>query len=145
MSLGRSVTPCFWTRHLLLASDQNEGRASGESGSDLSHLADRLHLEGGHFAQAAQVPFGLTELIRQERLDEVPGHGGSDRPNDTDDVHVIVLHSLPGREVVVNQPGANARHLVRAHGSADTAAADRDPAVHFLCGHGPGERNHRVG
>ena len=50
--------------HLLLASDQNEGRASGESRSDRSHLADRLRLEGGHFAQAAQVPFGFDSFVR---------------------------------------------------------------------------------
>ena len=52
---------------------------------------------------------GLTELGRKKRFDQLPGHRGAQRPStDANDVHVVVLDSLPGREVVVDQGGADA-------------------------------------
>src|SRR2546422_1432755 len=65
-------------------------------------LADPLPLERRHFSQTAQVTLGLTELGPQKRLDEVPGRDpANDTPTHTDNVHVVVLDPLPGREVVV--------------------------------------------
>jgi hypothetical protein len=59
--------------------------------------------QGSHFTQALQVSLGLAELGSQARLDEVPGHGWTVGPAAyAHNVHVIVLHTLPGREVVVN-------------------------------------------
>jgi hypothetical protein len=50
------------------------------------------------------MPFRLTELGCQEGLDEVPSHGRAHCPAaHADDVHVVVLDPLPGREVIVNQ------------------------------------------
>src|SRR5579872_2108901 len=54
--------------------------------------------ESSDFAQTSQLAFGVTELSCQESFDKVPGHH---RPHDpateTNDVHVIVLDSLPSR------------------------------------------------
>src|SRR6516225_1164400 len=76
-------------------------------------LADGLRLEGSDLSESAQMPLGLTEPGRQERLDEIPGYGSPHGPaTDTDNVHVIVLYALPGGEVVVDQSGPDARNLV---------------------------------
>src|SRR6266403_4001135 len=81
---------------------------------------------GKSLCQASQVALGLTELGGQKRLDEIPGHRRSNgSPAHAKDVHVIVLDALPGREVVVDQTGADALDLVGAHRRADAAAADR--------------------
>ena len=57
--------------------------------------------------------FGLTELGDQEGLDEVQSHRGSHCPaTHADNVHVIVLDPLPGREMIVDQRGADASDLV---------------------------------
>ena len=59
------------------------------------------------------MPLGLTEFGRQESLDEIPGYGRSHGPAaHTDNVHVVVLYTLPGGEVVVDQSGPDARNLV---------------------------------
>jgi hypothetical protein len=53
------------------------------------------------------MPRGLAELGRQERFDEIPGDGWSNGPSaHAKDIHVIVFHSLPGREVIVNKASA---------------------------------------
>jgi hypothetical protein len=100
----------------------------------------------GYFAQATYVPFSPTELVREKRLNQVPGHGWSHGPAaHTDDIHVVVLHSLAGGEVVVNQPGADTRDLVGTHRSANPATADSDAATHFSRGHRAGERDYHIG
>src|SRR5262245_29568200 len=71
---------------------------------------------GSHFAQAPQVSLGLAECGGQECLDEVPGDGWSYGPTaHTQDVQMIVLDPLPGREVVVDERRADALHLVGTH------------------------------
>jgi len=78
------------------------------------------------------MPLGLTELGGQERLDEIPGHRRSHGSSThAKDVHVIVLDALLGREMVVDQTGADTLDLVGAHRRADAAAADREAAIHF--------------
>jgi hypothetical protein len=50
------------------------------------------------------VPFVLTELSRQECLDQVPGDGRSHSPAaQANDVHVIVLDPLFRGKVVVDE------------------------------------------
>ena len=61
------------------------------------------------------MPIGLTELGAEERLDEIPGDGGPDRPSaHAEDVEVIVLDALLRGEVVVDERGADAGDLVGA-------------------------------
>jgi hypothetical protein len=60
------------------------------------------------------------------------------------DVHVIVLDPLPSREVIVNQPGADAWDLVSTNGRAHAAAADRDNTFYRPPGGGSRERNDEI-
>src|SRR5262245_48418462 len=95
------------------------------------HIALRAAcFQGSYFAQAPQVSFVLAELSGQERLDEVPGHSRSHGPaSHTNNIHVIVLDPLLGREVVVNDRGADAWYLVGTDRCTDTATADRHTAL----------------
>src|SRR5262249_54532501 len=59
-------------------------------------------LQRRDLAEAPEVSLRPAAVGRQERLDEVPGHGRADgSAAHAEDVHVIVLDSLPSREVVV--------------------------------------------
>src|SRR5262245_52230947 len=101
--------------------------------------------QGRHFAQAPQVALALAKLGGQTRLDEVPGHGRSHgSAAHANNVHMIVLDPLPGREVVVNDGGANARYLVGTDRCTDAATADRHTALHLSRHHGPGQRDDEV-
>src|SRR5262245_28270278 len=109
--------------------------------------ADRFRLlQRCHFAQTAQVTLGLTELGTQKRLDKIPGY---QRSNGTaphaNNVHVVVLNPLPGREVVVHQAGTNTRYLVCAHRRTDAATADCHPALDRSGHHSSSERDNEVG
>src|SRR5262249_45633207 len=96
--------------------------------------------QAGYLAQTPQVALSLAELGARERLDEVPAHG---RPHGSaaqaEDVHVIVLDARPGREVIVDQRGSDARDLVGTDRGADAAAALCPPAVPLSRHHGLGE------
>src|SRR5262249_14897011 len=73
-----------------------------------SSSVQRLHL-----CEAPQVSLRPSPPGRQERLDEVPGHGRAHRSTaHAQHVHVIVLDSLSGGEVIVDQRGADASDLV---------------------------------
>src|SRR5437016_4647371 len=103
-------------------------------------------LYGSYFAQAPQVSLGLAECGGQECLDEVPGDGwpyGS--ASYTQDVQVIVLDPLLGREVVVDERRADALHLVGTHRCTHTAAAGRHATFDLQGGNGPCERHDVVG
>src|SRR5207253_2922914 len=58
-----------------------------------------------------------------------------------EDVHVVVLDSLAGRERVLNQGRPDARHLVGCDARPHAAAADRHAAVNLAPCHGPGQRD----
>ena len=112
----------------------------------LSLFADCLRFEGSHFAEASQVPVRLTEPGIQKRLGQVPGNGRSHRAaSHTNDVHVIVLDALPGREMVVDQSGANAWNLVGTDAGTHAAAADRHAAFHLASGDSLSEWNDEIG
>ena len=79
------------------------------------------------------------------RLDEIPGDFGSDRPAaHAEHVHVVILHALLRREVVVDERGADARDLVGADRRADAASADGHAAFDRPRHDGAGERDHEV-
>ena len=78
--------------------------------------------------------WGTAEFGGEKCLDHIPGHlRANGSSTHAEDVHVIILDPLLGREVIVNQTSANAFHFVGAHRSADAAAADRHPAIHLTC------------
>src|SRR5258708_31698252 len=95
-------------------------------------MTNCLRFERSYLAEAPQMPLSLTEPGRQKCLDEIPCYGRSHGPAaHTNDVHVVVLDALPGREVVVDQGGADTRNFVGAHGGPDAAAANRDAPLHL--------------
>jgi hypothetical protein len=92
------------------------------------------------------VPVCLTEPGIQKCFDEVPRNGWSNgSAAHADDIHVIVLDPLPGREMIVNQSGSDAWNLVGADGGAYSAAADRYAAFHLASGHSHTEWSDEVG
>src|SRR5215475_2286361 len=104
----------------------------------------RLH--SSHFPQPAQVSFGLTVLSRQKRLYKVPSHSRSYRPAaHAKDVHVIVLDSLLGGEMIVDKRGANTPNFVGAHRRANPTATDGHTAIHLSSDHRLRQREHIVG
>ena len=90
--------------------------------------------------------FALTKLSGKKGLNEIPGHRRSHGPSaHAKDVHVVVLDALPGREMVVNQSGANTLNLVGADRSVNATAADRDATIHFPSNHGLTEWDNEIG
>ena len=105
-----------------------------------------MRLQGSHFADTAQVALGLAEPSLQKRLDQVPGYTRPHGPAaHADNVHVVVLNPLSGREVVVHQRGTHSWYLVCADRRAHAAAADSHAAFYLALGHGPGERDDKIG
>src|SRR5437879_10104481 len=87
----------------------------------------------------------LAVLVGQERLYERPGHARPyGPPAETDDVHVIVLDSLPRGKVVMDQRGTDTRNLVSADRGAHTAATDGHAARDRARRHRFGERDDEV-
>ena len=101
--------------------------------------------QGRHLAQPAQMSFGPAEFGCQEGLDEVPSHSRPNGPaTHAEDVHVIILDPLPGREMIVDQRSADAWNLVGADRRPDAAAADRDAAIDCTRCHSMAERDNKV-
>jgi hypothetical protein len=112
-------------RHFSIGTQSLSGGFSSDRGRG-------SRFECSDFAQASQMTLRLTELGSQEGLDKVPSeHRACDSATQTDDVHVIILHPLPGREVVRDQACADSRNLVGTHGRANAAAANRDSAFYL--------------
>jgi hypothetical protein len=87
----------------------------------------------------------IAEFGCQKCLNEIPGNGWSHGPAaHTDNVHMIVLDSLPGREVVVDQTGTNTHNLIGTNGRTDAAAADRHPTLYFAGGNSFRERDDEI-
>ena len=75
---------------------------------------------------------GAAELGPQKSLNQVPSDRRPNRPAaHANNIHVIVFNALHGREVVVNDRGSDAVHLVGAHRSANATAADRHAALYL--------------
>src|ERR1700756_1452997 len=118
-------------------------------GSDLStnlcDLSRRLVFQCRNFAQTAPVALGLTEIGCRESLDQVPClHRSHDPATHTNNVHVIVLDSLSGGEVIVDQGSANAVNLVGTDRGADTATAYGNASLQLACCNCTGERNNKI-
>jgi hypothetical protein len=108
-------------------------------------LPGQLRLERSDFGKTAKVARRLTELGAKESLEDIPTRVGSDgSATHADDVHVVVLDTLPGGKVVVYQTGADSRDFVRAYRSPNTAAADSHAAFDLSFRHGLCKRDHEV-
>jgi hypothetical protein len=109
-------------------------------------LIGSLAFERRYLAKPPDVPLGSAKSGCQEGVNEVLGHSRTDDPAaHAHDVHVVVFHSLPGREVIVNQPRADARNFVGTHRGTDAAAADSHTPLHASGNNRPGQRDNEVG
>src|ERR1700752_190385 len=88
----------------------------------------------------------LTKPSAQKRLHEIPRycwpHGSATH---TENVHVIVLHTLSRREVVMNQSSPDALDFVCAYRRAHAASTNRHTAIYFPSSDRFRERDHVVG
>src|SRR5262245_34013995 len=87
----------------------------------------------------------MAEAGREEGLDQIPCDLGPDRtaPH-AEDVHVVVLHTLTGREMIVDERRANPGYLVRTHRGTDAAPADGDATINGARNDRIRERHHEV-
>jgi hypothetical protein len=96
--------------------------------------------------QAAQMAFSLAVLCGQIGLDKIPGYFGSYGPSThAQNVHMIVFDALPGREVIMDQPGTNSLYFVGADRCAYPATAYSNATLDFACGNCLSERDHEIG
>src|SRR5215468_6917872 len=92
------------------------------------------------------MPGFLAVLRSQVCLNKVPCHCWTDGPAaHTDYVHVIVFDSLLCGEMIVDEPGASARHLVGTHRRANPTAANSHASIHLAGRNGMREKHHEVG
>ena len=97
-----------------------------------------------HSRAAALVPAGtnffesaeMSLLEAENRFDksshQIPCHLGADCATaHAQDIHVVVLHALAGRKVIMNQACPNSPHLIRTNRGSHPAAANGDAALHF--------------
>jgi hypothetical protein len=88
----------------------------------------------------------LAVLGIKEGLHKVPGNAGSNcTTTHAEDVHMIVFDSLLRGEMVMDQAGMNSLDLIGTDGSSNTAAADRNTALHLSGNDRMGQRNNVVG
>jgi len=78
------------------------------------------------------MPVRLAVLRRQVCLDKVPCHCWAyGAATHAEYVHVIIFDTLVSREMIVDEPGANARHFVDTYGRPDPTAANSHASIHL--------------
>lgn len=75
-------------------------------------------------------------LAAENRFDksphQIPSHLGTDRATThAQNIHVIVLHALAGRKVIMNQAGTDSANLIRTNRSPHSTAANSNASFHF--------------
>jgi hypothetical protein len=111
----------------------------------IARVSNRAAFELSDFRQPAAMSVRTAEPGAEEVLGTVPRnrdtHGTA---SEAEYIHVIILHPLPGRKVIVTERRANAGNLIRGHGGADPAAAQQNATVHFFTRHGASEGNRKI-
>ena len=89
---------------------------------------------------------GVAKLGSQKRFYEIPGHLRPHRPSaHAQNIHVIVFHALPGREVIVDQRRPNTPDFIGADRGSHTAAANGEAALNLPRDNRLGERHDKIG
>src|SRR5215207_8703166 len=87
-------------------------------------------LQRGDLFQPTSMALRARELRGQEDVQQVGGQLRPDHPcTECDDVHIIVLDTLTGRERVVTQRTAYTGELARRNAGTDSTAAHDDAAI----------------
>jgi hypothetical protein len=102
--------------------------------------------ESSNLGQPTSVPLCTAEPGVEEVLRAIPReretHGSATEANY---IHVVILHALAGRKVVLTKRRAHAIHLVGSHGSAHTAAANENAPFHVSSRHSASEWDREIG
>jgi len=107
---------------------------------------DSAVVELSYLVQAAPVACRPAECGSQKIPDAIPSHFGSGgSPAETKDIHIVVLHSLTRRVVVVAESRACATHLIGRYRRAHAATAEQYTPLHISVCYGPSERDCEVG
>src|SRR5262245_7776802 len=92
------------------------------------------------------MPVRLAVLRSQKCLNEIPGHCWAFGPTThAEYVHMVVFDTLSSGEVIVDEPCANARHLVGTYRRADSTAANSHASIHLAGCDCLRKRNHEIG
>src|SRR5207244_3256152 len=110
-----------------------------ENGSSADGMAPRcvagrastlVRLERADLGQAPHVALGAGEAGAHERPGERHRHlGGDDVGAQAEDVGVVVLARLPGREEIVAERGPHSANLVGGDRHSGAAPADQDAGI----------------
>ena len=76
-----------------------------------------------------------TESRAEKIADAVPSHGNTRRSTaEAKNIHVVVLHTLASREIVMTKSSSYSSYLVRGHRSSDSAATNQDTPFYAPAG-----------
>ena len=102
--------------------------------------------KNGYFGEATQVPFDLAVIGGKKCLHQIPGQcGANDATAETQDVHVVVLDTLPCGKMIFDQAGAYAFDFISTYCRAHSAAANGNASFHLARGDGPRQRCDEIG
>src|SRR5882762_2029811 len=106
----------------------------------------RTIFELSNLGQPAAVPICTAELGVEEVLRAIPRERDTHGPaTEADYIHVVILHALAGRKVVLTKRRTHAIHLVGSHRSAYTAAAHQDTPFHVSNSHSTRQWDREIG
>ena len=89
---------------------------------------------------------GLAKLGLEKGLDQFPHHFRAFNPSaHANHIEIVILNSLPGGKIILNQAGANSFDFVGTNAGANTTAANGHTPIHFPGGHRLAEWNDEVG
>ena len=98
-----------------------------------------------NLCQSAAVAIRTTESRTEKIADAVPSHGNTRRSTaEAKNIHVVVLHTLASREIVMTKSSSYSSYLVRGHRSSDSAATNQDTPFYLPARDRAGEGNGEV-
>jgi len=91
------------------------------------------------------MPIRAAETRTEKIADAIPSHGNARRSTtEAKNIHVVVLHTLASREIVMTESSSYSSYLVRGHRSADSAATNQDTPFYLPARDRAGEGNGEV-
>ena len=91
----------------------------------------------------------MSLLATENRFDksfhQIPGHLGADGATaHAQNIHVIVLHALAGRKVIMDQAGTDSTNLIRTNRSPHSATANGNASLHSSLSHRASHRKNKI-
>jgi len=103
-------------------------------------------IKESHLAESTEMAGFLTILGTKKCLHKVPGHARTHgAPPHAEDVHVVILNSLLGREMIMNQAGPYTLGFIGTDRGPHTTATNRNTPLHLTSNHCSGQRRDIIG